>query len=110
MILGLWITLLCLSFVIIIVGQVIAADSLRLGGFALLFLTSLVMLFGSIEYTHGYTETVSGVVTTVTPIEVTITESSTFFGTITYHTFAFILAIIAIFGFVNVLTDRNQEN
>jgi len=72
---------------------------------------SMVFLTSGLEFTDGsYLINQTGNVTTVTPVYNSIQETSTIFGSITYHTVAIIQVFAAIAGFIYVFVDRREAN
>lgn len=110
MLLEIYITLISICFILLFIAKYYDADIIKLSAFTLLFLLSCVLLFGSVETKSGETHTVVGNTTTITDTYTAITKSSTFFGTVSLHTYAFILAILSVFGFVFVLAERGRND
>lgn len=58
MILTLFVVLLCIVFALLILGYTYGIPPLSVSGFVILFLLGNVVMFGTLEYQSGFTETV----------------------------------------------------
>ena len=74
----------------------------------MLFLIGMVFLTGNLQYADGWTETTVGNITSRVNNYTTITDSTSIFGTVTYHTIAFIQVLAAVAGFIYVFVDRRE--
>jgi len=104
MILTLFIMFLAISLILIILGYFSAnSQSLSILGFSLLFVLGVVLLSGFVEYKAGETATVTGN-ETVTVYNYSNYDSEVIPGGIftINHLFGFLIAVLAIFGFIDV--------
>lgn len=108
MILEIYLTLFGIGLLLVICGHFMLMDALRFTGFTMLFLIGMVFLTGNLQYADGWTETVVGNTTYRTINYTTITDSTSIFGTVTYHTIALIQVLAAIAGFIYVFVDRRE--
>jgi len=133
MILTIFILILCLSFVLIITAKYTEIRVLETGGFVLIFILGLIVLFSSITYKTGYEDfyvygdnydtyhyddyngTTKQDVLNVFHIERTYTytdfEGEIINGLDTDHILGFLLLMIGAFGFINSYFNwRNNQD
>lgn len=108
MILEIYLTLFGIAALLILFGHYMLMDALRFSGFAMMFLIGMVFLTGNLTYADGYTDTIIGNSTYHVNNYTAITASQSIFGTITYHTLAFIQVIASVGGFIYVFVDRRE--
>lgn len=116
MLLQIFIFLVVLALVLIIGGFYIEAPVTQIAGTAILFVTGLLLLVGSVEYPSGSNQQVSYTYVSGNLSSSTINETTTFSswdeevvqGVQVKHTLAFLLLVTSILILVSVLAQLKE--
>lgn len=103
MILILWLSLLALSLIVCVLGYFTDDEPYLTVGLTLLFLLSIVIVTGQLEYPTGAS------IDTSTPGITIVTDTYTAWNDVTSHTTGYLLAVLSGIGIALSLQNRKQQ-